>query len=139
VLLNTLTRLTTSLETFSTLLSCTPSSSASEGKFTTLHWHQLSLTTRRNTGKTNSFTGVDITNLTGGVFNLETLTKGNNFACFVYQLAAQAKPDILLNALDSLVGAVGKLTGGLSCPQLKSIDVKQLQALPGYKKQAVYG
>jgi hypothetical protein len=92
-----------------------------------------------NTGTTNSFTGVDIANLTGGVFNLETLTESNNFACFVYQLAAQAKPDVLLNAVDSVLDAVGKIIGGLNCPQLKSIDVKQLQALPGYSKQPVYG
>ena len=92
-----------------------------------------------NTGKPNTFTGVDISDLTGGVFNAKTLTQGNNFACFVYQLAAQAKPDILLGALDTLTDAVGKIVGGLSCPQLKKLDAKQLQALPGYTKNPVYG
>jgi hypothetical protein len=91
-----------------------------------------------NTGTTNSFTPVDVANLTGGLYNSETLLDGNNFACFAYQLSAQAKPDILLGALDQLTDAVGKITSSLACPQLKSIDTKQLQALPGYKKQPVY-
>jgi hypothetical protein len=92
-----------------------------------------------NTGTPNSFTGVDIANLTGGVFNAATLTQGNNLGCYVYQLAAQAKPDILLGALDTLTGAIGKIIGALGCPQLKAIDTRQLQALPGYTRKAVYG
>jgi hypothetical protein len=92
-----------------------------------------------NTGTPNTFTGVDIANLTGGLYNTDTLLEGNNFACFAYQLSAQAKPDILLGPVDALTGVVGQLISGLSCPQLKSIDAKQLAALPGYKKQPVYG
>ena len=94
---------------------------------------------RSNTGTPNSFTGIDIADLTGGVFNAATLTQGNNFACYVYQLAAQAKPDILLGALDALTSAVGSIIGGLSCPQLKAIDTSQLEKLPGYSRQPVYG
>jgi hypothetical protein len=82
---------------------------------------------------------VDIGDLTGGVFNAATLTQGNNFACYVYQLAAQAKPDILLGALDALTDAIGKAVSGLGCPQLQAIDTKQLEALPGYTKEPVYG
>ncbi|CAO2653628.1 Nn.00g030390.m01.CDS01 [Neocucurbitaria sp. VM-36] len=92
-----------------------------------------------NTGTTNSFTGVDITNLTGGVFNSQTLLQGNNLACFLYQLSAQGKPDILLGVLDKLTGAIGSIVGSLGCPQLKAIDAKQLQKFPGYTKQPVYG
>jgi hypothetical protein len=92
-----------------------------------------------NTGTAGSFTGVDINDLTGGVFNAATLTQGNNFACYVYQLAAQAKPDILLGALDGLTNAISSIIGGLSCPQLKAIDTSQLEALPGYTKKPVYG
>ena len=57
----------------------------------------------------------------------------------MYQLSAQAKPDILLGALTALTDIVGKLVGALSCPQLKAIDESKLQQFPGYKKQAVYG
>jgi hypothetical protein len=92
-----------------------------------------------NTGTKNSFTGVDIKDLTGGVFNAETLTQGNNLGCFLYQLSAQAKPDILLNALDKLTGAIGNIIGSLSCPQLKAIDNKVLEKYPGYTKSPVYG
>ncbi|KAJ4364575.1 hypothetical protein N0V83_009171 [Neocucurbitaria cava] len=92
-----------------------------------------------NTGTTNSFTGVDISNLTGGVFNSQTLLESNNFGCFLYQVSAQGKPDILLGALSQLTGAIGSIIGKLGCPQLQAIDAKQLQKFPGYTKQAVYG
>jgi hypothetical protein len=92
-----------------------------------------------NTGTTNSFTGVDVSDLTGGVFNSKTLLQGNNFACYVYQLAAQAKPDILGGLLDSVTSAVGSIIGGLSCPQLKAIDTSNLKKYPGYTKSAAYG
>ncbi|KAH8731968.1 hypothetical protein GQ44DRAFT_722127 [Phaeosphaeriaceae sp. PMI808] len=91
-----------------------------------------------NTGTTNSFTPVDVSDLTSGIFNAGTLLQGNNFACFVYQVASQAKPDILGGLLDTLTGAIGKIVGGLSCPQLKSIDQKQLEKYPGYTKAPVY-
>lgn len=92
-----------------------------------------------NTGKTNSFTGVDVANLTGGLFNSADLLKGNNFGCFVYQLSAQAKPDILLGALTKLTDAIGSIIGPLGCPQLQKIDTKQLQQFPGYTQSPVYG
>ena len=40
-----------------------------------------------NTGKPNTFTGVNIADLTGGVFNAETLLEGNNLMCYGLQLA----------------------------------------------------
>lgn len=86
----------------------------------------------------NSFTGVELQNLTGGLFNLDTLLQGNNLGCFVYQLSAQAKPDAVLGALDALTDTIGKLIAPLSCPQLKAIDQSQLEAYPGYTKKAVY-
>jgi hypothetical protein len=45
-----------------------------------------------NTGTTDSFTGVDLQDLTGGVFNAETLTDGDNAACFLYQATLAAMP-----------------------------------------------
>lgn len=35
-----------------------------------------------NTGEVDTFTGVDLSNLTGGVFNAATLLEGNNLFCF---------------------------------------------------------
>jgi len=87
-----------------------------------------------NTGKVNTFTGVDVTNLTGGVYNSKTLTQGNNLECFVYQTAAQAKPDVALNVLSKLGGALANVTSGLNCPQLQAIDQAQLEQFPGYTR-----
>ncbi|KAL5422368.1 hypothetical protein PMIN04_004789 [Paraphaeosphaeria minitans] len=92
-----------------------------------------------NTGTTNSFVGVDVADLTGGVFNSANLLQGNNFACFVYQLSAQAKPDAVLGVLNQLTNAVGNIIGKLGCPQLQAIDNKQLEQFPGYSQKPVYG
>ena len=44
-----------------------------------------------NTGTTNSFTGVDIADLTGGVYNAQNLLEGDNALCFSYQFAQQVR------------------------------------------------
>jgi len=100
--------------------------------------HPKFLSVGGNTGTTNSFTGVDLANLTGGLFNLQTLAQGNNLGCFVYQLAAQAKPDFLAGPLTKLQDVVGGLVKPLGCPQLQKIDNSQLEKYPGYKKNPVY-
>lgn len=93
-----------------------------------------------NTGTTNSFTGVDIGNLTGGVFNAETLLQGNNLACFMLQAAMS----VSLADLGGLVGALGSLlnpvlqplqsaTATLACPQLKEFHSELFSIFPGYK------
>lgn len=87
-----------------------------------------------NTGTTNSFTGVDVTDLTGGVYNAQTLAEGNNFACFVYQFAAQVKPDVALAVLNRLTSLVGDLVGDLACPQLEGFDEDLLMQFPGYSR-----
>lgn len=100
--------------------------------------HPKFLNVGGNTGTTNSFAGVDVSDLTGGLYKSADLTKGNNLACFLYQLSAQAKPDILLGPLNQLTGAIGSIIGSLSCPQLQAIDDKQLQQFPGYRRNPVY-
>lgn len=93
-----------------------------------------------NTGKVDTFTGVDITSLTGGVYNSQTLLKGNNLACFAYQNAQQAAPDILKGLFTSITKPMAKLTGALNkvmanldCPQLETIDSNQFNQFPGSK------
>ena len=44
-----------------------------------------------NTGKVNTFTGLDINNLTGGVYNAQTLAQGNNAMCFAFQNLQQVR------------------------------------------------
>jgi hypothetical protein len=53
----------------------------------------------------NSFVGVNVANLTGGVLSADNLFQSNNFACFAFQLLEQGIPDFatkILNALDQL-------------------------------------
>ena len=94
-----------------------------------------------NTGKTNTFTGIDIKNLTGGVYNAQTLTQGNNLTCFGYQMAQQLSPDILKGLFSDITAAEAKITNAvtqatanLACPQLSSIDKSQFSKYPGYTK-----
>jgi hypothetical protein len=91
-----------------------------------------------NTGKVNTFTGVDVTNLTGGVYNAETLAQGDNAPCLAYQFAQQASPDLLKGAFSSLTAPLAQLNSAfasvfseLSCPQLESIDTSQFANYPG--------
>lgn len=93
-----------------------------------------------NTGTTNSFTGVDVGNLTGGVFNGATLLQGNNLACFAFQ-AAQAggidQLDSVLSTIQSslkpLADALSGALSGLYCPQLDAKNFKSqlFNAYPG--------
>ncbi|KAL1795540.1 hypothetical protein ACET3X_005764 [Alternaria dauci] len=92
-----------------------------------------------NTGTPNSFVGVDVADLSGGVFNSASLLEGNNLGCFVYQTSSQAKPDILIGPLTALTSIVGRLVGQLGCPQMATVDKRLLQQFPGYTKSPVYG
>jgi len=92
-----------------------------------------------NTGKPNSFVGVDLQNLTGGVFSASNLLEGNNLACFGLEASLQEAPDILSGlysdidpAMDQLGTAVNQATNGLGCPVLNEIDKTQFAKYPGY-------
>lgn len=94
-----------------------------------------------NTGTTNSFTGVNIGDLTGGVFNSQTLLEGNNLQCFAYQALQQGSPDILkglfsdiTKPLSMLTDQINSIIGGLGCPQLQKIDMSQFKKFPGYSQ-----
>lgn len=93
-----------------------------------------------NTGKVNTFTGVDLGNLTGGVFNAQTLIQGNNLMCFAFQAVQNASPDILKGLLSSVASvlstlnnAIGNVIGNLGCPQLAAYDTTQFAKFPGAK------
>jgi hypothetical protein len=96
-----------------------------------------------NTGTVNSFAGVDLQNLTNGLFNLDTLSEGNNGACFLLQASMQGLPD----ATDSALGAVGSVLGFVlqqlgplmqrfECPQLADFNQALFNNLPGAKYKA---
>ncbi|CAE6489927.1 unnamed protein product, partial [Rhizoctonia solani] len=63
-----------------------------------------------NTGKVNSFAGVNLGNLTGGVYNSVDLLQGNNLICFGLQAMQQAIPDILKGVVGDLTVALGLWT-----------------------------
>lgn len=78
-----------------------------------------------NTGTTNSFVGLDPSDLTGGVFNAATLAEGNNLMCYGLQLTIQQTPDLLS-------GVLAGITNSLGCPALTKIQDDQFDQFPGY-------
>ncbi|PPJ58085.1 hypothetical protein CBER1_05299 [Cercospora berteroae] len=101
-----------------------------------------------NTGTTDSFAGVDITDLTGGALNAQSLLEGNNGACFFLQASQQAIPD----ALDPALGAIGSVANWaaqqlgpiadkLACPQLIDFESSLFDQFPGasYKAEGQSG
>jgi hypothetical protein len=92
-----------------------------------------------NTGTPNSFTGVNLDDLTGGVYNAKNLLEGNNVACFAFQAAVLEAPDLLKGLVEDVTGAVSKIVDGLGnslvelgCPQLEKLDQSQFEGFPGY-------
>ena len=76
-----------------------------------------------NTGEPNTFTGVDVTDLTGGVYNSQTLLQGNNLFCFAYQIAQSGLTDQLValgGTLTEIISTFGPeaagVIGDLGCP-----------------------
>ncbi|KAM0815535.1 hypothetical protein AB5N19_01333 [Seiridium cardinale] len=92
-----------------------------------------------NTGTTDSFFPVDISDLTGGVFNAATLLEGNNLECFVLQIIQASAPDALGSMFSDVQAAMAPLTdklaqllAGKSCPQLQSVNTELFEKYPGY-------
>ncbi|KAJ7027104.1 Chloroperoxidase [Mycena alexandri] len=99
-----------------------------------------------NTGEVNSFTPLDITDFTHGVYSAESLLLGNNAACFAFQLVQILTPSILVNLEAILAGlladvaaVVGEQILALACPTLEAMKLESLNQYPGYKKSAGYG
>lgn len=82
-----------------------------------------------NTGTVNSFAGIDVEDLTGGVFNAANLLEGNNLVCFALEVVKFAGPNALSSALKTLsepVELLGKIAAplvDLSCPVFKDLTV----------------
>ncbi|KAJ7744742.1 hypothetical protein DFH07DRAFT_963586 [Mycena maculata] len=87
----------------------------------------------------NSFGSLNVNNMTGGVYSAASLLKGNNSACFVFQLtqilvpdAPSALADIVDAIVSQTVGAIAPILAGLTCPELTSLDRSMLEHYPGY-------
>lgn len=99
----------------------------------------------RNTGKTNTFSGIDPANLTDGVYTNSNILQGNNLICHGLELSLQEAPDFLsglysdTNAAQDVLGtAIDQTTGALGCPKLNTINEGQFKNdftnYPGYRK-----
>ncbi|QRV75403.1 peroxidase family 2 domain protein [Ceratobasidium sp. AG-Ba] len=91
-----------------------------------------------NTGKVNSFAGVNVGDITGGVYNSANLLEGNNLPCFAFQAAQQAIPDVLKGALGNSTAGLGLWTtkfapilSSLDCPELTKYDPSIFGTYPG--------
>ncbi|CAK4010345.1 Aromatic peroxygenase [Lecanosticta acicola] len=94
-----------------------------------------------NTGSTNSFVGIDVGDLTGGLFDAQNLMEGNNLGCFILLTQQQDFPDILKGLEGNVVAPITDLIGQyftplldtLRCPQLESYNQGLFNQFPGYK------
>lgn len=100
-----------------------------------------------NTGEVNSFAGIDVGDLTGGVFNAANLLEGNNLVCFALEVVKFAGPNSLSSALKTLsepIELLGKIVAplvDLSCPVFEDLTVggtnfwdHAMQSYPGANK-----
>lgn len=55
-----------------------------------------------NLGEVNSFAGVDLTNITGGVLNAVSLLEGNNLICFTLEIVKTFVPNSLSGLFKTL-------------------------------------
>ncbi|KAG8700792.1 hypothetical protein FRC08_004447 [Ceratobasidium sp. 394] len=90
-----------------------------------------------NTGQVN-FAGVDISNITGGVYNTKNLLQGNILACFAYQAFQMDFSRTLSGLFTNLQPALNILStyiapqfANLGCPELTQYDGSVFGTYPG--------
>ena len=95
-----------------------------------------------NTAGVNTYMGVDLGNLTGGVLTAENLFDPTNpkGACFYAQLVQSLIPDSGSVLVKSLTGITNLLNdhilsviGGMDCPTVDKFDQSLFNDFPGYK------
>jgi hypothetical protein len=74
-----------------------------------------------NLGTVNSFTGVDLDDITGGLLNAGKLLESNNLICFALQVVRMASPSYLNNLYATLDKPLKLITKIVSAPLL-SLD-----------------
>ncbi|RAO64887.1 uncharacterized protein BHQ10_000899 [Talaromyces amestolkiae] len=81
-----------------------------------------------NVGAVNTFTGVDISNLTGGVLNAADLLKDNNLLCLVFEIVKTVSPNALTNLYSTIAAPLELATNlvattllDLSCPAFEDM------------------
>ncbi|GAW04577.1 oxidase-like protein [Lentinula edodes] len=63
-----------------------------------------------NTGQVDTFTGVNLADLTRGVYNANTLLEGNNLLCFVLQAAVMNLPTSVAGLLEGVLNDLAGIT-----------------------------
>lgn len=93
-----------------------------------------------NTGTVDSFVGVDIGDVTGGVLDATDLLEGNNLLCFTFEIVKTFSPSILSNLLTTVAGplemltnAIGSALLNMSCPAFSDMTMGGEPLLDGLK------
>ncbi|KEQ75153.1 Cloroperoxidase [Aureobasidium namibiae CBS 147.97] len=91
-----------------------------------------------NTGKVDTFTGLDLENITGGVLNAVTLLEGNNLVCFVLQIVKTFSPNSLSSLFKTLEAPLKLVSDAvldpllsLNCPAFKDMEMDGKDLLSG--------
>ena len=71
-----------------------------------------------NVGTVNSFTGIDLSDVTGGVLHAGNLLEGNNLLCFALEVVKMASPSYLNNLYTTLAAPLNLITQIVSVPLL---------------------
>jgi hypothetical protein len=71
-----------------------------------------------NTGEVNSFVGLNLANITGGVLNIENLLEDNNLMCLALEVVKTFAPNSLSPLFTTLSVPLRLLQGAISAPIL---------------------
>ena len=84
-----------------------------------------------NTGTVNSFAGINLHDLTGGLYNLQDLSNPQKAWCFVHEAMLAVIPGILESVFRTLLGT---FFGAFGCPVLAQYwDAEVFDIFPGYE------
>lgn len=91
-----------------------------------------------NLGQVDSFAGLDLEDITGGVLNATSLLEGNNLVCFVLEIVKTFTPDSLSSLFKTLEVPLKLINDAildpildLSCPAFKDMTVDGTDLLTG--------
>lgn len=71
-----------------------------------------------NTGTLNSFSGLNLQDITSGVLNASSLSEGNNLLCFVFEVLKTFLPNSLSPLLSTLEVPINLVTDTIAAPIL---------------------
>ncbi|KXT05936.1 hypothetical protein AC578_298 [Pseudocercospora eumusae] len=86
-----------------------------------LLWYPETHSIGGNTGKVNSFAGIDFSDPVSGILNLPNFLLGNNLICFALEIVKLVSPNYLNNIYATLFGTLGNIGSGLGCPVIPDL------------------